>query len=185
MQQQTLDAGDSLRFVTSTPQFPASAGWVLKYRLVPRFTPGNAIEIVCSAQGDDHLAAVPASTTASWAAGEYGWASWVEGGTAEVYRVDRGQITIAPNPRTLAAGADTRSATEIALANVDAMLQGKATSGTRRYRIGDRELESYAATELLQLRSQLVVQLKRERRAQALAEGRPDPFKFYVRLNRE
>jgi hypothetical protein len=29
-------AGDTLDFTTSVPDYPASAGWTLKYRLVPR-----------------------------------------------------------------------------------------------------------------------------------------------------
>lgn len=184
MQQQTLVVGDSLRFTTATPQFPASAGWVLKYRLVPRFTPGSAIEIVCTASGDEHLAAVPASTTVNWTAGDYGWASWAEGGTAEKYTVDKGQITLLPDPRVAAAGADTRSVAERAYDQAQAALAAW-TPTRRKYRIGDREMEFSSKADIVGVVHYWQAEVAKERRAAALAQGLPDPRKSYVRINRE
>jgi hypothetical protein len=52
-----------------------------------------------------------------------------------------------------------------------------------RYRIGEREVQFYAATELVALRSQLITQVKRERRATALDKGLADPSKYAVRMS--
>ena len=38
MIQTTLIAGDSLSFRTAVPAYPASAGWALAYRFVPRLS---------------------------------------------------------------------------------------------------------------------------------------------------
>jgi hypothetical protein len=130
-----------------------------------------------------HIQELIAGTTSSWTAGAYSWESRVEK-AGEVYRIANGQIQILPNIAIASGNFDNRSAAEIALANVEAMLSGKATSGTRRYRIGDRELESYATTDLIVLRDKLAMDVRRERRASALAQGLPDPAKTYVRLSR-
>jgi hypothetical protein len=59
---------------------------------------------------------------------------------------------------------------------------GRATSVQKSYRIGEREVQFYEATELVSLRSQLITQVKRERRATAMAKGLADPSKSAVRM---
>lgn len=149
--QQTLVAGDSLNFATSTPDYPASAGWVLKYRLVPRGT-GSAIELTATAEGDDHRVQVAAATTAGWSAGAYGWAAWVEK-TGEQYTVDSGQITVTPNPRTVAAGTDLRSEARKALEDLKtAHAAYVASNGTvASYQIADRQRTFRSVAEIVKL----------------------------------
>ena len=149
MQQQTLVVGDSLNFLTSTPDYPASAGWVLVYRLVPRAAGGSAIQLSATAEGDDHRVAVASATTSNWTPGEYGWASWVER-AGEKYTVDSGQITLKPDPRTVAAGVDTRSQGRKALEDLRAALAAW-TPLRRRYRIGDREMEFQSPADIIKL----------------------------------
>lgn len=60
--------GDTLSFTTSLADYPASAGWVLTYRLVPRDA-GDIIVLTCTASGADHLAAAAAAATTAWTAG--------------------------------------------------------------------------------------------------------------------
>lgn len=180
--QDTLIAGDSLNFLRSTPGYSAADGWVLKYRLVPRTVGGSAIDITAIAEGDDHRVQVAAGITAGWSADTYGWAAWVELG-AEKYTVQTGQIVIKADPRTVAAGADSRTQAEKALGDARAAMAAW-TPTRRRYRIGDREMEFSTSADIVKLISYWEVQVKRERRAQALAEGRPDPAKTYVRISR-
>lgn len=180
--QQELIAGDSLNFLTTLAAYPAPT-WVLKFRLVPRTAANPAIALTAVAEGVDHRVTSAATTTANWVADSYSWTSWVERG-AEVYSVESGQIVVRANPRTVAAGYDGRSQAEKALA--DAKTAFSAWTPTqRRYRIGDREMEFTAKAEIVGVVSFWEIQVKRERRAKALAEGRPDPRNTYVRLNRE
>lgn len=185
MQQDLLIAGDTLNFLTSVPDYPASQGWVLKYYLIRRTASGSPIVLTATAEGDDHRISVAAATTAGWAPDSYSWSTRVEKGS-EKYTVRglTGQLVIQQDPATAANGFDGRSAAEVALANVEAMLRGTAGTATKRYRIGDRELERFSPTELITLQSQLRSDVKRERVARALAEGLPDPRLTFVRIDR-
>ena len=71
-----LIVGDTLQFDTDVPDYPASDGYTLTYRLVPRVS-GSAIEITATADGDTFAVNVAAATTAAWTAGEYSWHSYV------------------------------------------------------------------------------------------------------------
>lgn len=149
MLQQQLIAGDTLSFVTAAPGYPASSGWTLKFRLVPRAAGGTPIELGSVPEGDDHRTQVTALLTAGYAAGEYGWWSWVEKG-AEKYSLQSGQITIQPDPRTAAAGVDLRSLAQKALADARAALAAWQPT-KRRYRIGDREMEFNSTADIITL----------------------------------
>jgi hypothetical protein len=161
--QAQLAAGTTLKFTVTLADYSAADGWVLSYRLAPRVS-GSAIDITATASGTDHLVNVAKATTANWAAGTYTVAAWVDNGT-DRYSVDTeaGEIVITPNPATLAAGADQRSQAEIALANVQSLLQGKASSGTMEYTINGRQLRSYPLPDLLRLEAKLKTDVDRER----------------------
>jgi hypothetical protein len=178
--QQDLIAGDSLNFLTAGGDYPASSGWELTYHLTPRGA-GSNITITATAEGDDHRVAVAAATTANWTAGAYGWASRVSK-AGEVYTLERGQITIAANPAAIAAGTDTRSAAEVALANVQAYLRGQATAGVLRYRINGREIERYSIEELVKLEQRLTNQVAADRRAAGLDDKRGTVRRILVRM---
>lgn len=174
--QAQLAAGTTLKTNVSLPDYPASAGWVLSYRLTP-VSAGTPRDITATAAGDDHAVLVPRATTAAWVPGVYTVTAWVDNGT-ERYSVDSeaGRITITPDPAALTAGADLRSQAEIALANVQALLQGKASSGTAEYTINGRQLKSYSLAELMRLESKLKTDVDRERisagKAPAFGAGR-------------
>lgn len=180
--QQDLVAGTTLNFLTSVLDYPATAGWTLKYYLVRRGAAG-AITISASTEGADYRVQVPAATTASWAADSYAWESRVEKG-AEKYPIDSGQIVIRPDITAQSGSFDSRSVAERAYE--DARAAYAAFNGTKsRYKIGEREIWFSTAADIVQQINYWALELKRERRHKALAEGRPDPSKVYVRLNRE
>ncbi|MGV8823974.1 hypothetical protein [Methylibium petroleiphilum] len=157
---QELIAGDSLKFPTVLPEFPASAGWVLKYRLAPATVGGTAINLEASAVGDAYEVAIAAATTADWSPDRYTWSAWVEK-SGEVYTVDDGQIVIKPNPRTLAAGHDGRTLAHKALDDARAALAAwKPTQ--RRYKIGEREMEFNSSAEIIRLITYWEQQVKAE-----------------------
>ena len=182
MQQQTLISGDTLTFLTSLADYPANAGWVLTYRLVPRAVGGSAVSLSSTAEGADHRITATADTTAGWVTGAYGWAAYVTKG-AERYTVDSGQLTVLPNPGTVTAGTDTRTQAEKALD--DARAAFAAWSPTRRsYRIGDREMTFNSADEIISLISYWENVVAREVRTADKAKGRPDRRQLYVRMGR-
>lgn len=149
--QTTLIAGDSLNLLQLGGIRPASAGWTLKLRLVPRGQGAAAIQLQAVAEGDDFRIQAGSAATTAWAAGQYAWAMWVEKGD-EAVTLDQGQITILPNPRTMVVGTDTRSLAEKALATCEEALadfrEGRGLK--RRYKIGEREMEFTSTAEVLQ-----------------------------------
>lgn len=180
--QTELIAGDTLNYRAEVAEYPATEGWTLKLRLVPRGA-GTAITLTGVADGDDYLVQASAAVTAAWAPGEYSWHYWVEK-AGERYPAQRGQLTVKPDPSTMAAGTDTRTAAEVALDAVRSMLRGTATSGVLSYRINERELRRYSMPELIALESKLATDVARERAAAAMAAGMKNPRKIFVRMGR-
>ena len=179
--QERIRVGDTLDFTTTLVDYPASAGWVLTYRLIPR-TSGTPISIVGTASGDDHRTSAVASTTATWTAGEDSWVAYVDL-SGEHYVVDEGVVTLLPNLAT-ATAYDGRSKAAKALEDAETALANfQATGGrVRRYSIAGREMEFDGAGEILKLVSYWRVQVTRENAASAVAKGLADPRRIYLRV---
>lgn len=177
-----LVVGDSLDFITSVVDYPASAGYTLKHRLVPRSS-GTAIEITASASGDDYETQVAAATTATWTAGEYSWFAWVEK-AGERWQVDSGTCTLQINPATSSAY-DGRSVAERALEDARTALANFSATGGRvkSYSIAGRSMEFDAAADILKLVTYWQAEVMRERGAKAARDGLPDPRRISIRMS--
>jgi len=170
--------GGNLEFSKALPAYPASAGWVLSYRLVLKGGTGH-VAFSAAADGDAYAVAVPAATTATWAPGGYTWFSWVTLG-ADVHNVEHGETVLLPDPRTATAALDLRSDAQIALDNVRATIRGTATANVLRYTIQGRALEHYTITDLLVLEGKLLRDVQRE---QQVITGR-NPRRMVARVAR-
>ncbi len=175
--------GDTLDFVTTFAGYPA-ATWTCTYYFLPRTAgSGAAFSVICTAgtEAEAHRCAAAAATTALWTPAEYSWTARMSSG-AEVYEVDRGTVTLAANPAT-ATAYDGRSRAEKALEDAEAALANFQSSGGRvkRYSIGGREMEFDNSGEILAVVSYWKIEVRRERAAAAVAEGRPDPRRIYLR----
>lgn len=150
--------GNTWDFSVCAPDYSAADGWALRLYLVPRFTsPVQAtveLESVAAADGSSHRFQLSAAQTAAYKAGQYGFQTNAVRGS-EVYTLDgtfwSGEVTLSPNPATLAQGADTRTEEVIALAAIRAVLANRATVAQKKYTIADRSLELMPLSELLQL----------------------------------
>ena len=179
--QDRITLGDTLNFATTVTGYPASEGWTLYYRLVP--ASGSAILLTATVDPDNadgYIVQVAAATTAAWTAGEYSWASWVEL-TGQSYSLSSGRCTLLPNPRTAAAGWDARFDCEVALANVTATIEGRATSAVLEYEINGRRLKYTPFADLLTLQSSLQTAVTAKQRKADKDKGYPDKRMVYVR----
>ena len=161
--QSRIVAGDTLKpQAVSLADYPADDGWVLSYRLTPRGT-GAVIEFSAAASGSAHQVQVAAATTAGWSAGDYTCGAWVSK-AGERYSVpsEGGQVQIAPNPASLAAGTDTRSSAEVTLAAVQDVIRNRATSGYLEVNVAGRVLRSFSLPELFALERQIKAQINAE-----------------------
>jgi hypothetical protein len=180
-------AGDTLNFLTSVPAYPASAGWVLTFKLIPRVVAtGPVLSFSASAEGDDHRVNVVAATTAGWALGDYSWQSYVTK-AAERYTAAFGSTKIVANPAT-AASLDNRSHERKVLEAIEACIENRASTSQREmvaYTIGNRS-QQFDTTEsksaLLELHSKYKWLVANEDARAAIAAGRPNPRLVRVRF---
>lgn len=163
----SIRAGDSVTWKRELPNYPASAGWSLAYRLVPR-AGGTPYDIPTTADGDDFVVALSSSDTSAWSAGDY---SLVEVVTRTTERVTLQILPCAVLPDLLTAiGMDERSAAQKIVEAIDAWLSGKAGWAGEKT-IGDRTIKSYPLPDLMQLRSFYAQQAASEAAAANLLSG--------------
>jgi hypothetical protein len=177
-----ITAGDTLDLSFGLAAYPASAGWVLKMRLVPRVSGGSAAQLVSTPAGDNHRLQASAVTTAAWAAGVYGWAAWVELGAVQI-TVGTGETTVAADLRTAAAGVDIRSLAQRALDDALAALAAW-TPTTKRWQIGDRTQEFASTADILAVVAYWQQQVRKEQRTAAALAGRPVARRTTLRIGR-
>lgn len=172
MQLDKITAGDSLNFLVAGGAYPASAGWVLTYLLVPRAA-GPQVTITAVAEGDDHRVAVASATTENYAAGTYTWFRRVEK-TGERYTLDQGQLVVSPNPTSLgAAGFDGRSMARKALEDLKAARASWiATNGrVASYTIAGRQMTYRSGAEIDREIAYWEQQVASEEMAERIAQG--------------
>lgn len=179
--QDTLVAGDTLNYTAQVPDYPATAGWTFRVRFVPRSTgvgSGVAHTATATASGSDYVVQVAAAVTATWAAGRYGWASWVEK-AGERYTLASGQITVQADPANAAVGADSRTHAERVLDAVEAVIEGRATQAQSEMQLGERALKYIPMAELLAVRDRYRWEVRAQ---QTAARGLPGFGTINVRL---
>ena len=157
-----ITAGNSVSWLISLPDYPAGAGWTITYYLL---NAAGAIDFSSSAENDDHSFDIAAATTAEWTAGAYKYTALASDGT-DRHTVESGNIEILPDPATQETF-DGRSHAEIVLANIETVLEGKATADNLKYEINGRSLEKYPWSELVQMRSHYRAEVAAEKTAAA------------------
>ena len=173
-----LIAGDSLDFVESGASYPATAGWAMAYRLVPRATTvgtatATAFVLASTATGVDHRFVQTPAQTGTWVPGDYTWLQYVTQttGTTTSSRVTlgTGQLDIETNPLALAAGTDTRTHIEKVLAAIEALIEGR--TDVEEYSIGDRSIKRMSVSDLMKWRNIYRQELRSAQTADRIAAG--------------
>lgn len=183
--QDRLIAGDTLDFTDQVAEYPATDGWTLRYRLIPRFTtPVQApITLTATAVGADYRVQAGSTTTASWATGDYSWGRWVEQ-IGMRQSLGSGVIYIAPDLATTAQGHDARTHVQKVLDAIEAVLEGRASMDQEQYEIDGRSLKRTPIADLLVLRSQYRTELLNEKQKERVAAGLSDQRNIRVRFTR-
>ena len=144
----SLQAGDTITWRRLLPDYPASEGWELSYRLI---NAAARIDIVSTADGDAHLVNIPAATSAGYAAGEYTSIAQVTRGT-DRHTVGQGAIVIKPDWAAATTGADARTPSQRALADLRAaLMRWLSTQGhVQEYEIAGRRMRFATVDEIRQ-----------------------------------
>jgi len=177
----TLRAGDSIAWTHTVPDSPASAGWVLAYRLI--WPNGTAVDITTTPVGDDFSVDLPAASTSAYTTGHATLASWVSRG-ADVYTLAQTAVEILPNLRT-ATIFDGRSGAEKRLEQARAALDSYLAGGKAHvasYDIGERKMVFRNSKELIDLIAFLESEVNKERAAMALFNGTGLPGRVHTRF---
>lgn len=160
-------AGDTVEWTDNAFDGKTSANYTLTYALV------GAIKLTVNgvASSDGWNVTITSTQSATLTAGDYSWHAYIVSGSTR-YTVGTGTLTVEPNITNQAAGYDGRSPVEQDLAAVETEIRARATGGmTIEYSIGNRSLKKESITALLSLRSQLRIDLAREKQAKRLSEG--------------
>lgn len=160
-------AGDTWRWSRSLSDYPADI-WTLTYTL---FNAASKISITASADGADHLVDVAPATTADYPAGAYDWVSHVSDGT-DRFQVGAGSMSVLPDLSAVSSY-DGRSHARKMLDAIDALLEGRATSGQIDLVTASSEHESITKRPdlLLKMRQHYAAAVANEEQAAAIARG--------------
>lgn len=178
----SVTAGDTVKWLRSLADYPATDSWVLKYRLI---NAAGKLDITAGASGADHLVSVTAATSAAWVPGLYAWQAFVEKGT-ERYTIGTGSITIERNLAAEAAGYETRTTARQILDQLETAYKDYATNGqglVQRYTIGGREMWFKSSKDFLTAIEYWRSQVAGEEVIEDLAQGLGNPRRLYARFN--
>lgn len=152
-----LRAGDTVTWLRSLPDRPASAGWELKYTLVGA---AGVKSFAATAEGEDHRVTVTAGTTRDWSAGPYTLVEYVEH-DGERFTLGDYAVRVMPNLAEATGALDTRSHAQRVLDNLNAWLEGKsATAGEMQ--LDGRRVRHHSLAELLALRDRYAAMVANE-----------------------
>lgn len=172
-------SGDTVLWRISLADYPASDGWVLKYRLI---NANSRIDINAAASGAAHLVTITASASAGYTAGKYAWQAYVEK-SAERYTVGSGAIEIKPNLAAQTSGYDTRGSAKKALDAINAALELYGQKAwVESYEIAGRSMRFKSSDEFLAFRSRLMIEVRGEESAARIAAGLSPRNKIRVRF---
>ena len=162
-----LRAGDSVAWTRTVDGCPASAGWVVAYRLVPR-AGGTAIDIASTASGDDHAVSIPRTTTSAWAAGDYTLVAVATKGTDRVTHYGA-PCTVLPDLMS-AAAFDARSTARQVVDAIDSYFRTRDRAVVEKA-LGDRSIKFQTDAALIRTRNYYAAQLVAEDAAANIAAG--------------
>jgi hypothetical protein len=145
---ESIIAGDSVAWLKTLADYPASAGWVLSYAL----RGPSKIDIDAAASDDDHLVDIDAADSAAWSAGFYAWTSFVKL-DGKRHTISQGAIEVLADPAGIAAGVDQRPHCKKVLDAIEKVLEGKATRDQQEYEIDGVRISRMDIDKLLRWRT--------------------------------
>lgn len=162
----SLTAGLTLGLVLQPPNHPAPT-----WSLVLVLRGPSAVDITSAPAGTGHALSASALDTKGWLPGSYSYSLRALAGDDAV-ELERGQLQVLADLAQTPAGLDARTHAQRTLEAIEAVIEKRATTDQKRYRINNRELERTPIDELLKLRAVYRAEVNRQRR-RGSALGRP------------
>lgn len=150
---------------------------------VARIAAGQSdeIKIAATERASYYLFKVTSATSASFQTGFYHWQLEItETASGNRIVVERGEFeAIADLDNN---GADPRTHAEIMLDKIESLLEGRADKDVSSYAIQGRSISKMSIADLLQWRDYYRKEVVKERRDQAIAQGKPTKTTVKVRF---
>lgn len=158
-------AGDTISWLISVPGFSPLDGWTLKYNAV---SSAGRFAFSSTASGSDYLVSVAKAATEIYQPGTYALIKYVDNGTDQI-TVERLTLIVKANLAAQTTAIDIRTANEIILDAIDAMLKGTASTDQQRLKLGDKEIFRRSPDELKRMRNDYALAVWQERNPGQLA----------------
>jgi len=175
-----VTAGDTWSWRRSFADYPASAGWSLRYVFA---NSSQRITFDSAADGDDHLVTRAITDTDDVVPGRYQWVAFARNGP-ERYQVASGEIQVRPNIEGARPWDLQRTHAAKVLAAIEAVIEERATKDQEEYTIGDRSLKRTPLSDLLEMRTAYRAEVAAETATTVIAAGSPNPRSVRVRFGR-
>lgn len=155
-----------------------SDSYTLSYSARLQGSPEEEIEITA---GSNHLVQVSKTVTAAYIPGVYNWQAYItRDSDSERVMVSSGIWTVAANRDTNSA--DPRSHSEIMLAKIESIMEGRADSDVDSYSIAGRSLSKLKPKELMDWRNYYRSEVQKERAKINARNGRSSQTTMKVRF---
>ena len=182
-----IRAGDTIKWrdvegIDNLGNAISSGTWTLTYYLRTN-TSNQAATVVGSVFGTGWQFTIDAATSAGFAAGEWYWQAVATYSTEKV-TLGAGQLEVlqalsyAGSPGAI----DGRTQAETDLTAVQAAIRAIVAGGAKQYTIGSRAFTKLDLSELMGRESRLKAEVKREQKAQLIANGLGNPHNLFVRF---
>ena len=183
-----IRAGDTIQWrddagVDNLGNTVGSSDYTLTYWLRTN-TAADGASVVGSAYGTGWQFSIAANTTAAFDAGTWYWQA-IASKTGSVITLGSGQLLVkaALSYAGTPAALDGRTQAQKDLDAVQAAIRAIINGGVaKEYTIGNRSLKKYDLADLLALETKLKADVKREQKAQLIANGLGNPFNLFVRF---
>lgn len=140
--------------------YPAVDGWSLLYRFV--WVGGVTVTVSVTADSSGWKATADAAT---WTVGRADWFLQASHATYGTTTLDRGEVTILPDPTAAGASYDPRSHSRKVLEAVEAAIEGRASKTDLETTLADgRSIRRLSHEELLKMRDAYAAKVRAEER---------------------
>lgn len=186
----SFTSGDTLKFGVPQGDYDPASYTTLLFELhavgstVLKYTVPTSFGTIANAGDGTWTVTVPATDTAGITAQEYAWFFRISDGS-ETYTIDRGTVTVRPNPADSAH--DPRTHNRKVLDALQSVIEGKASQDQAGYSIGGplgRAITRMSWTELEAAVEKYAARVRAEVRRERARRGLPAARDLRVRFTR-
>lgn len=160
----TFRINETVAWRFSHADYPASAGWTLKYAFRGR---GGAFDVLASADGDGFLAVISSSLISSIEPkplqGLYLYEAYISKND-ERYVVDSGEIRLTADLEAQEGAFDGRSHVQKVLDAIEAVLERRATHDQLKQEVNGVRIERMPVADLMMMRARYKAEVAEEKR---------------------